>query len=339
VSKLKILIVKTSSIGDILQSFVVLKSLHNRFSNITVDWVVESSLKDIVCDHPLIANVIEFDFRGKKNLISSFKNLRSKTYDLVFDLQGNCKSGLVTFFSKAKKKIGFGRQTVREFPNIFSTNVRFEISKSQNIQSFYLELLDKYFQDTSHDISTVVEFPINDTQKKLIQPFLDKAFENKKILICPSSRWENKKLSIQTWIEFLNHFDNCYFYLLWGTEDEKKEAELIQKSLKASQVLDRFSLVVLQYFMSQMDLIIGVDSFAIHLANTTNTPIFSVFGPSKAEIYSPNRINQSYIQGSCPYNITFDKTCPHLRTCKTASCIKQIPSQDLINKINKLKLI
>lgn len=129
---MKILIVKTSSLGDMIHSFGALDYLRNRFPKAQIDWVAEKPFAELVKAHPQIDQVVVFESKkwGKslfsqetRQQIKSFrKKLRESRYDLLFDLQGNLKSGLIVALARARKKIGFGWKTVAEWPNALFTN-------------------------------------------------------------------------------------------------------------------------------------------------------------------------------------------------------------------------
>ena len=91
------LIVKTSSIGDIVQAMAVLPYLAGRGS---VDWVIEEKFASLLEGNQYIHKVIPVTRK-------KFWKVPRKRYDAVFDLQGNCKSALFTFLAKAKVKVGF----------------------------------------------------------------------------------------------------------------------------------------------------------------------------------------------------------------------------------------
>src|SRR5689334_22381857 len=115
---MKIAIVKTSSLGDIIHAFPVLSYLKKRFPYATIDWIVEKPFSDLVKAHPYISKVITVDTKKwrKHPSWSEIKQycheVRSTTYDIAFDLQGNLKSGLLLSRIRAHSKVGFGWKTV-----------------------------------------------------------------------------------------------------------------------------------------------------------------------------------------------------------------------------------
>ena len=118
---MRFLIVKTSAFGDVVQAYPVLHYLKSRFPEAQIDWVIEKKLASLVKAHPLVDTVIEIDAKHWKkrwwnpaSVLAAFqfgRRIMQEKYDAVFDLQGNAKSGLVTFLCRAKAKVGFGWKT------------------------------------------------------------------------------------------------------------------------------------------------------------------------------------------------------------------------------------
>jgi heptosyltransferase-1 len=333
---INILIVKTSSFGDIVQAFYVLSHLKRLVPNASIDWVVDPAFQKLVQTHPLIQEAIVCNL--KKYPWQSLKNLSRKKYDLLFDLQGNCKSGIISFFAKAKVKVGYGFFSAREWPGALALDICFEISRKQNIRSFYLALIEKYFQKDSSTLSEGVQLAVSDEDRAHLQKILSGSL-GKKIMVCPGSNWENKRLDKNTWIAFLQKIEKreeVTFFLIWGNLREKEEIEIIAKQLKKAVPVDRLEIPVWQNLMGEMDLILAIDSGALHLAATTQTPSFSIFGPTCANIFKPMGPKHFVFQGSCPYQKTFDKQCPVLRTCTSGACMKNLTAEELFQTFTTL---
>src|SRR5689334_19778131 len=121
------LIVKTSAIGDVIQTLPILEYLKKREPKAKIGWVVEKGCRDLLAAHPLVDEVYAMDTkkwrRGLRQRdtwenIKKFLNLlRRDSHDVLFDLQGNCKSALVTLSARARDKVGFSWRTVAEKPN------------------------------------------------------------------------------------------------------------------------------------------------------------------------------------------------------------------------------
>lgn len=335
-----ILIVKTSALGDIIHTFPALTHLKAAFPEAEIDWVVENSFVELVASHPDVGNVFTIDSRSwrrswwkkkTRQAMGAFRtSLRKKHYDLIIDFQGNTKSGLVCWCAKGERKVGFARQNVAEIPNLLFTIEKVGVPENRNIREDYLSLAS---YATGKEI-TSTEIAVNLNNEK---PLPVSGYGC--ILICPGSRWINKQLTEKTLQDFLTEIHSRHqkrFLCLWGNEEERAIAERLQKSMGAPlKILPRLSLPQLQQLMSQVELVISMDSLPLHLAATTSVPTFSFFGPSSGDKYAPLGKNHGYFQGSCPYGKVFSKRCPILRSCKTGACLRKVDVEELLRCFEK----
>jgi heptosyltransferase-1 len=337
----KILIVKTSSLGDIIHTYPILNYLHHKFPLSQIDWVIEETFADLVRTHPLVNKTITISTKQwRKNPFSretlkSFQNfraeLRSSEYEIVFDLQGNIKSGLIVSQVRSLNKVGFGKKSVPEWPNLIFTNHHFDVPVGYNIRQDYLLLVASFFNE-SPIYQTINETALRISTKQRTE--LDQLFITKpSVLVCAGSAWKNKQLCEETlkdFLKLLQEFLYCSFLFIWGSDKEKLVAqELHQEFLDSSQIVDKMPLPMLQNLMDMCDLVIAMDSLPLHLAGTTKTPSFSIFGASLAAKYKPLGNAHYAYQGSCPYGKTFKKRCPILRTCTTGACIRNLKALEL----------
>lgn len=369
-----VLIVKTSSLGDIVQSFPVLHFLHQLLPSVAIDWVVEKKFSSIVAAHPLVRKTISVD---RDHLLVSFCELRKTSYEFVFDLQGNSKSALITFFSKGQIKVGFDWSSLRERLNVLGTHFRFNVSQSINIRLQYLSLISQFFQVPVPSKVDSVLFKMDSLESKMLEDLYRNKLKNRdcgrkdpenfpserisiakaqsekieihlmepkvsqracKIMVCPGSQWINKQVSLEVMTSFLLKIQkkyNAVFLLMWGNPKERIFCEEIQKVLpQESEIMEKLPLTVWQNLMNRMDLVIAVDSSALHLCGTTTTASFSVFGPTSPNIFKPIGEQHFSFQGSCPFGKIFEKRCPILRTCSTGACIKNLSSEELFQSFS-----
>lgn len=337
-----ILIVKTSSLGDIVQSFPVIDYLRSKLPDAKIDWVVESPYAELVESHPDIHRVIKIatkDWRRLHNwaaIPGLCRELREQEYAAVFDLQGNLKSGVITFLARSKHKVGFGPASISERPNLLFTHHRYDPPKGMNVRHENLYLVQSYFQDFTVPDNRKVQLHVHPQRKERIDQILP---SGTKVLVCPGSAWNNKKISKEALMDFLSLLHknlNCFFLLAWGNKAEKEEAELLQQKMTSySSLIEKLPLPELQYLMKNVDLILAMDSLPLHLGATTSTPTFSVFGASSANKYQPLGQQHLALQGTCPYGETFERRCPILRTCSTGACMKNFTGEELYRAFEK----
>ncbi|MCE5294980.1 MAG: glycosyltransferase family 9 protein [Chlamydiales bacterium] len=326
---MRYLIVKTSAFGDIIHAYSALEFLKQVDPDCQIDWVVEKRMSSLVKAHPHVTTCIELDTKKwRSNIRGSWgemkqvrKALQNEYYDAVFDLQGNIKSGLVTFLARAEHKVGFGFKTAPESISACVYNKRYNPPKGQNVRSDYLFLLESYFGKKA-TTSSFTQLITNDPIPQIKGNWL----------IAPGSNWINKQLTIDTLVAFLELCKDAYkpnFVFLCGSEQELIQAQNLVQKFPGSEILYKPSLPTLQHIMSHMQLAITMDSLPLHLAATANLATFSFFGPSSSQKYNPLGVIHGTFQGPCHYGITFNKRCPKLRTCPTGACLRETNPQDL----------
>lgn len=339
----RILIVKTSALGDIIHAFPVIGYLKAKFSQVTIDWVVEKPFAPLIEAHPYINHTFPVDtkaWRKLKNLNEMrvfHSELRNKSYDVVFDLQGNIKSGLITSRVRAAHKVGFGKESVPEWPNHLFTNRQFDPPKGKNIREDYLHLVQSYFKDWHpHQPAEEILLKLTEPQIQALNTLIAHPLLNQgpKVMICPGSAWINKQLtpkSLERLVASLRQEKRCSFLFIWGSPEEHQIAQqLHQLHSGYSLVADKMALPLLQHVMNHMDLIVAMDSLPLHLAGTTQTQTLSYFGPSSSNKYKPLGNKHIAFQGSCPYGQTFEKRCTLLRSCKTGQCIRGLSGTEIL---------
>lgn len=349
---MKVLIVKTSSLGDIIQTFSVLDYLKQRSSEIEVHWVVENAFAELVRAHPLVDRVLTIDSKKWRQAPLSKENrqqvgacrraLRETHYDLLFDFQGNVKSSFVVASARARKKVGFGWTTIPEWPAWLFTSYKINPQPGRNIREDYLALAQGYFKDSKPYTPRPIALRLDSLQQqKLADLFAQLSTQGfvegvQPALVCPAAAWPNKCLSEEGLMQVLRRIDQGPYWFIWGNPAERELALRLSMYFPGSAVLERLSLPLLQHVMARCSLVVTMDSLPLHLCGTTQTPTLSFFGPSSAEKYRPLGEQHSSIQGVCPYGVRFEKRCPQLRTCATGLCIKNTGDIDRIVKAEML---
>jgi heptosyltransferase-1 len=326
---MKILIVKISAIGDIIQSFHVLEYLKKKFLNLEVDWVVSKEALSLIESHPLIGKAICFE-GFFKNFKVFYGNLRRKSYDVVFDLQGNCKSGIVTFLARSSDKVGFNYKSVFEWPNLLATNIRYFIDSNQNMRFQYLELVKSYFKDKTLFSFNKRLLLVDELEEAKIEKILKNLNVGGgiKVLVSPNSKWSSKEIPKFILLDFLSYIERnlkASFLFIWGNEKEREKAFSLHENFKENSVVlkEKLKFSTLQNLIDRMDLVIASDSSVLHLCDSVKTPSFSFFGPTSKLIFKPLGDEHFSLQGRCPYGKVFQKKCSDLRFCKSGKCMEK----------------
>src|SRR5438874_9378175 len=125
----RIALIKPSALGDIVHSLPVLSALRHRYPAAHIAWVVNRSYAELLSGHPDLDDVLPVDrgasraglFKAVRNYSGFFWGFRRQSFDLVIDLQGLFRSGLMTIASGAARRVGLG--SAREGANAFYTDI------------------------------------------------------------------------------------------------------------------------------------------------------------------------------------------------------------------------
>lgn len=343
---MNILIVKTSALGDIVHTFPAVGFLKQKYPNAAIDWVVEKSSAPLLEAHPHIDKVIICDTKewrkalfskSTRQAFAAFRNtLQQTTYDIVFDLQGNSKSALATWLAKSSAKVGFSWNKAPEKPNALVTNRRYTPPEGLSIREEYLYIVQSYCQDFTPYIHEPICLQLTSVEQEHLEKIItaESSHGLPLVMVCPGSNWINKQVDENSLLDFLMRlqaFFPCHLLLSWGSNEEQQIVKKLQQTLRQATILNKMSLPQLQNLMAQNSLVIAMDSLPLHLAATTATATYSIFGPSLAAKYQPQGQQHHSLQGACPYGRHFSKRCPLLRSCPTGACIRSLEGLTIFN--------
>lgn len=286
---MKILIIKPSSLGDVVHALPFLKSIKTAFPDAQVSWVISKNLRGILEGNPLINRIIEIDKESWKKplmipktsreIISLVKSLRSDNFDMVIDLQGLLRSGLITFFSNSPLKIGF--QHAREGSRLFY-NKKIPVNGTLHAVDKCLEIAKFLNAQTER-----VEFPLHvddaalQEVKKLIGNISDY------VVIVPSARWETKRWKPENFGSLVSRLDlPC---IVTGSSSDKS---IIQKVVSSSRgkgisLCGKTGLKELIALLSGAKAVVSNDSGPLHIAAALGVPVVALFGPTDPKKTGP----------------------------------------------------
>jgi heptosyltransferase I len=281
---MRIAIVKLSALGDIIHAMIVLQFIKKSNKEISIDWIVEESYKDLLKCHRDINQVHEVNLRRAKNqksILMLLGELRKVSnlgpYDLVIDLQGLLKSALISKLIPANKTIGFDKESIREnFASLFYSH-KYNIPYSKNVIERNIALIE---------FALEIKVSKNQVQQKVPLLFARKYQLNvetpdikKNILLIPGASQISKCYPVTKIIELTKSID-ANFFVSWGTESERLLAKEIKAGSKNVMILEKMQLDILVSVVNQVDLVIGPDTGPTHLAWALNVPSITLFGPT-----------------------------------------------------------
>jgi heptosyltransferase-1 len=291
----KILLVKTSSMGDVIHNLPVVSDIRAHFPEAEIDWVVEESFAGIPALHPGVGTIIPVAVRRwRKNLVSRAvlaeisdfsKHLRGKTYDLVLDTQGLIKSGIITRLAQGAR-CGFDRQSAREPLAALFYDKTLRVAKSQHAVVRNRLLAGRALGYSPDD-------PVNYgiAAPSLVLPWLPAApFV---VLLHATSR-DDKLWPDADWVALAAHLAgkgiNCV--LPWGSGAEQQRSRRLAERIPNAVVPPALTLGQAAALLSQAVAVVGVDTGLVHLAAALNTPALAIYcasDPGLTGLYTSGR--------------------------------------------------
>ncbi|MGM0410233.1 MAG: glycosyltransferase family 9 protein [Bacillota bacterium] len=305
----KILIIRLSSIGDVLLTTPVIKVLKNNFPKASLSYLVEDKSEGIIKNNPYLDEVIIFSKKELKNIsqnegkISAFKyiinfinKLKKKDYDLVIDLHSVFRSGVFSFFTFADYRIGFKKQLI----SLLYTK-RIKNSPGKHVVDEYLSILKTLDIDYKNiEKEFTINIPVS-TKNKIDNLFNENNYEmKKKIAIVPSTSrekkdWDEKKFAkLADWL--INKKDVTLFLL--GSPPERKKCLRIKEIMRQPPVIlaGKTDLIELAEVIRRLDLLITGDTAPLHIAMALNTKLVGLYGPTSPKRYGPYKGNNLIIK-------------------------------------------
>lgn len=297
---MRVLIVKTSSLGDVVHTLPALTDAVSAIPGIRFDWVVEEAFAEIPGWHPAVDTVIPVAIRRWRKQIwstlhsgewSQFKQqLNVNTYDLVIDAQGLVKSALLTRLVDAPSA-GYDHNSIREPLAAWAYQRRYAVSRELHAverirQLFALALgYPKPPQRGAYGL-TRSQFLTHASTADL-----------RRVMFLHGTTWPTKLWPLEYWQTLCkNTVDAGYQVTLpWGNETERERAEAIAAVASNTRVLPRSNLSALASELANSSAVVAVDTGLGHLAAALDIPTISLYGPTLPTLVGAYGRNQVHL--------------------------------------------
>lgn len=296
-----VLLVKMSSLGDIIHSFAAVHDFKMRFPNVQLTWAAEEAYVSLLAEHPDVDVVLPVPLRRLRKTSHLWfltrewrmfrKHFSALPFDLAIDAQGLLKSAVLTYKASAPQKVGFDYKSAREAPATAFYNRTIAVDKTLHAVTRTRELFAQTFSYTF------------DRQNPNfgLSPLYEQ--QQKQLLFFHATSWLSKTLPKRTWQQ-LAHLATTAGYdvlLPWGNKKEFSQAQQIAGKNMKCRILPAMDIPALGQLLARSAGAISVDTGLGHLAGAYGLPVLGIFGPTLIE--------KSGILGPYSKNITLDFSC------------------------------
>ena len=316
---MRILIVKTSSLGDVIHTLPALTDAYREIPGLRADWVVEESFADVPQWHPAVERVIPVAIRRwrkdwrrtwRSGQLGLFRqDLRQVEYDQVIDAQGLLKSALLTAMARGPVA-GLDRSSAREPLAALFYRRRLRIPRAEHavhrVRQLFAEVLKYQFDPGVIDYGLAQQFPVSPA------PTVNLA-EAPLLTFLHGTTWQSKHWPERYWrkLALLAQQAGYHVQLPWGNEAEYERAVRVADGLENVRVLDRTNLTDLAAYIAASAGVVAVDTGLGHLAAALNRPAVSIYGATNPTLSGTFGYHQLQLQSDLACSPCLRRECSY----------------------------
>lgn len=329
---MRILLVRTSALGDVVHALPVLTALRRHFPAAKIGWIVERAMAPLLEGHPDLDAVIEVrlrEWRRQPFALSTLRGIRAFgarltefSPDVVFDLMGNHKAGILAALTLADRRIGLARPARREPSSALWI--------SEQIAPNGVHAVDRGL-DLLGALGVPSE-PADFAPAKLMQAGSPEAaawlaaHPAPFALIHPGAGWGNKRYPPARWGEVARALRAATGMDIWAAAapgEEHLATAVAAASDGAARTVEAPSLPHLGALLRGARLVMGGDTGPVHLAHALGTPVVCVMGPTDPARHGP--------YGQTERVLSRRLTCSYCyrRMATTKACLLDIPAREV----------
>lgn len=343
-----ILVVKMSSMGDVLHALPAICLLRDRFPAARISWLIDHRFASLVTGHPAVDEFLlaptppwierlgpmAHIARGAHHLAKAL-GLGRRSFDLVVDLQGLFKTGVLTAATRAKRRLGFAN--AREAATLFY-NQSVRVPLSLHAVRRYVQLVETVTGPASQ---LRFDLPVSlESRQRARRVLHATGIGGDYVVVAPRSSRREKNWPLARFSEVTQAIwqNNSLPSVIIGGVGDRSDCEAVSReSQTPAAVIVGESLSTVTAILRQARLLIGLDSGPIHLAAALGRPVVSIFGPTDPVRFAP--------WGSEHLVVRQSVDC---RTCRAAKligslahkaiphqCMDAVSSEQVMAKVNE----
>ncbi|MCK4956016.1 MAG: lipopolysaccharide heptosyltransferase II [Candidatus Cloacimonetes bacterium] len=314
---MKILLIRLSSIGDVVLTQPIAESLRNKYPQAQIDFITKPAFATIVSKFGCIDNIHSWDESWQ-----ILKKLRKENYDLCLDLHAKLNTTIIRIFSNAKKTVVYSKQHLLR-KKIVQHKTAKTISSTVEL---YYSALDKLSLNLPHLKPKLYLDP---------QKFVLEKSSDKLIGIFPGALHQTKQYPPAKFVELIEMLPKDYKIFIFGSKSENDLAKqlMADSARKLENYCGKLTLDQLCYYVQAMDLIISNDSGPMHIAAALQKKQIAIFGATHPKLgFAPQNDNAIVISAdtNCqPCSLHGGKSCPLIHF----NCMNSLDNRIILNHI------
>jgi heptosyltransferase I len=305
---MRLLLVKMSSLGDLVHCFPAITDALRARPDIQLDWVVERGFAEIAALHAGVRRIVPIELRtwrrqplrSRASVTSFVTELRAEWYDLVLDAQGLLKSAVVSRLARAGARAGFDRNSAREPLASRWYGHRHAVPRAMHAVDrqralFGLALDYAPAADLDFGLRSDLDSPDACARSDAVAP----------LVFLHGTSWRNKQWPVAFWRDLAERAvaSGRSVLLPWGSGEERARSQAIAGAVPGCSVPERTPLSGVVSMLSSAGGVVTVDTGLGHLAVALGVPTVGLYGPtdpSLTGLRGPHALNLASAFGCAP---------------------------------------
>jgi heptosyltransferase I len=321
-----VLIVKPSSLGDIIQATCILPVLRAGFPGIRITWLVFQHNAEVLAHHPLIERVLVMrrNAHRLKQLPKLVRELRTANFDAVIDIQGLLRSAVLSRLTGCSRRIGYANG--REQSPWFYTETHDIPTRAMHAVDGYLRLCERLGASLPDQVT--FPLPLADAHRHFVEHLIaDFVGADPLVTLCPTARWSSKcwpEAHYAALADLLG--ESLKAKVIWlGAPREVEMVGRVASQMRhpCLDLSGRLTIMQLAALLERSDLFVGNDSGLTHLAAATKTRTLALFGPTDPLRTGPYNPLATVVRSSLQCMPCFK------RECRSLACLTQITPESV----------
>ena len=333
----KILILKPSSLGDVVQALPVLRLLKRHLPASEIYWWIDSNLAPLLEGDPDLTGVVRFERRrwaAPRHWGETWHRvrwLREQAFDWVIDLQCLMRSGIFAWLANGKRSIGLDEP--REGARGFYDHIVQRPSPLTHAVDWYLRVLPVLGVPVAGDFDWLPPRPTAAESVRRKWPVNGARW----LVLQPGARWPNKRWPAEAYAELVRLLAPAnpgLRFAILGSEEERSLGEVIAR-VDPARCLDltgRLSLPEMIEWIRLSELMVTNDTGPMHVAAALGRPVFALFGPTEPRRTGPYRQLDHVVQFRLPCVPCLKPRCAYV---KPLECLRAIPPSAVFGAVQR----
>jgi lipopolysaccharide heptosyltransferase I len=329
----RLLIIKPSSLGDIIHALPVVSALRRRFPSAGLTWLVKREWAEVLEGNPDIDEVMAVDLslRGWPEVI---QRIRAGGFDLVVDLQGLLRSAILARVSGAPVRVGFanGREGS---PWFYTDRVPVPAGDMHAVDRY---LLVSRFLGAPQKAPDLSDFPLPAdpaADDRVAALLASEHVRSGTILVAmnPTARWDTKQWPSGSFLATADRLQagDARVVLIGSVEDSAVGAQAIREMRTPPiDLMGKTTLKELIAVLRRARVLVTNDSGPMHLAAAVGTPVVALFGPTDPARTGPYGPGHTALRSGVPCSPCFSRRCTNVTRLE---CLTAISPDEVIRQV------